>query len=317
MAASMLVLGLNPISLSVMLALRGREAVQARLHLADEASAPAARALGLSAALSGNLAADLPNAALVMLTQPLSEQQAFLTQNAPLLKEDVVLVSVTPVFAPVLHWASALPLTAHLVAVRPTFNPALASQPPTPRADLFSGGLWALAGPPACPPEALKAAADLATLCGATPFYPEVAEHDGLAALNLGVPGLLALALWRVARASGGWEDARKLADAPWAALTAPLADLPAEALTLNAPATLTHLDAVLAELHALREAVARQDRLTLHQRLTEAAQQRADWQTRRAHHDWESAPAMPQAPSAASSLRQLLFGNLFGKKAD
>lgn len=317
MAAQLLVLGVNPLSLALLLALRGRERLQARLYAPTEADLPTARALGLADALTGNLSADLPQAALVVLAQPLIEQQAFLSHSADLLRPDAVLVSLTPVFAPVLSWANALPPNLYMVAARPVLNPALLGQPPTPRADLFSGGLWALAGNPTCPPEALKAAADLATLCGAQPFYTDVAEHDGLSALNLGMPGVLALALWRVAHASGGWEDARKLADTPWAALTAPLTHLSAEALTLNAPATLTHLDAVLAELHHLRAALAAQDRLTVHQHLTEAASQRADWEARRAHNDWEPANTLPQAPSAAASLRQLLFGNLFGKKTD
>jgi prephenate dehydrogenase len=262
-------------------------------------------------------------AEVVLLALPLSEQRETLSAIAPELKSGCVVVSVAPLLGPSLAWADEL-LAAerHFVASHPILNPARwltqTTGPEAARADLFARGQWALAPSPDCPPEALRLASDLITLLGASPYYVDPVEHDGVMGTVGALPTLLAWALMQAATSAPGWSEIRKAAGAGFAAATAALAEDDHTLLLLNHENVLRSLDATVEELKTLRDLVASGSGPRLQEALAEAASRRATWLAERQSGEPTDFPASSvELPSSSETFGRLLFGNLFGKRGE
>lgn len=314
-------IGLDRVGASIGLALRPRESLRLTGFDRNTDTARLAQKRGLVHQAQWNLLEATDGADLILLGGPLSDQREWLQAFAPTLREQAVVASLGPLLAPPLAWAAELlPPERHFVAAHPILNPTLlhdgALGLEAARADLFKDGLWALAAAPDCAPEALKLLADLAGLLGAQAYYADAAEHDGLMGSLDAMPALLALALMQVAEASPGWYEARKLADRDFATATLALSDADAAALRLNRENVLRYLEAALAQLQAMREWIAKDDRAALEQALTEAAERRAQWLAEREKGEWEkpTGPAM-EVPTLGETFGRFVFGGLFKRK--
>lgn len=99
-------------------------------------------------------------------------------------------------------------------AAEPASNDA-ATVPATPGA-AFRGATFCLAPLPTASDSAVRVLRDLVADIGATPYYIDPAEHDGLVAGVGAMPYVLATALLRVADRSPSSRDLRRLAGAPF-----------------------------------------------------------------------------------------------------
>lgn len=314
-------IGLDRVSGSVGLALRERKDLRLIGFDRDNDTARLAQQRGLVAEAKWNLIEAVDGADLVLLGGPLTDQREWLKAFATELREQAVVASLGPLLAPPLAWArELLPPDRYFVAAHPLLNPALLYDGGVgiegARADLFANGLWALAAAPECAPEALKLLSDLATLLGAQPYFMDAVEHDGLMGAVDALPALAALALLRAANASPGWHEMRKAADRGFATATFALTNLDSSTLALNREAVLHYLDALLAELHNLRDLLATDDVLTLNRLIAEAAAQRAQWAGERARGEWEKQeqPAL-NVPTFGESLSRMFVGGLFRRE--
>lgn len=314
-------IGLDRVSGSIGLALRERRDLRLVGFDRDNDAARLAQQRGLVQEAKWSLIEAVDGADLVLLGGPLADQREWLKAFATELREQAVVASLGPLLAPPLAWAREhLPANRYFVATHPLLNPALlydgALGIEAARADLFANGLWALTAALECAPEALKLLSDLAALLGAQSYFVDAAEHDGLMGAVDALPALTALALLRAANASPGWHEMRKAADRGFATATFALANTDTSALALNREAVLRYLDAALAELHTLRDLLARDDRLTLEQIIAEAATRRAEWAAERARGEWEkqAQPAL-NVPTFGESLGRMLVGGLFRRE--
>jgi len=286
-------------------------------------AARVAQSRGMLHRAEWNLINAVEKADLALIAAPLSEQRDLLAAMAPNLKEGCVVASAAPLLGPPLAWAvELLPAERHFVASHPILNPAQLHTGDTgldaARADLFQRGLWALSPAPACAPEALKLLSDLALLVGASPYFIDPAEHDGVMGGADALPALLAWALMQAATASPGWGEMRKLADRGFAAATTALAEADAAALRLNRDGVLRYLDAALAALQSLREHVAADHGPAVAEALAEAAARRAAWLADRARGDWEALERPPlEMPTSGEAMGRMLFGGLLSRKRD
>lgn len=324
------IIGLNRLGGSLGLALTPREALYVVGFDQDPDVARIAQSRGALARSEWNLISAIEGADLVLFTLPLAEQRNLLAAMAPELRAGCVVASVAPLLGPPLAWAAdLLPADRHFVASHPILSPAQLhtgeSGLEAVRADLYANGLWALAPAPACAPEALKLIADLALLLGASPYFVDPAEHDGLMGAVDALPTLLAWALMRASTASPGWGEMRKVADREFATATAALAEPPAflspadsVGRLANRDNILRYLDAALAELHALRDKIAGDNFADLKNTLTEAAARRATWLAERKRGDWE-AQEQPklEMPTSGEALGRFLFGGLRPRKRE
>ncbi len=314
-------IGLDRVGASLALALKQRPEIRLAGFDRDNGVARLAQQRGLIHQAHWNLLEATDTADLVFLGGPLADQREWLKALAPTLREGAVVATLGPLLGPPLGWAQELlPAERHGVAAHPRLNPAYlfdgALGMEAAKADLFAGGLWALAAAPHCAPEALKLLADVAGLVGAQPFFMDPAEHDGLMGGAEALPALTALALLRAAQASPGWHEMRKVADRGFATATLAVASAEAAALALNGPAVRHYLDAALAELTTLRELIAAGDQAALEALLQEAADRRAKWIVERAKGEWEKQdqPAL-QAPTLGETLGRMLTGGLFKRE--
>jgi prephenate dehydrogenase len=321
MTTQITILGLNLAGQSLGLALSARDFRVMGFDPKSEV-AQAAQKLGAVHQTKWNMAQAVAGADLTLVCLPLAELREALEAIAQDFRPGSAVTSVAPLLAQPLAWAAeVLPADRHFVAIHPLLSPAMpyqATNALAPAADLFKRSLWATAPSPACAPEALQLINGLANVAGASCYFVDPAEHDGLMGGASALPVMAAVALMRAATASSGWPEMRKVASYSLATATAALADLDqaAAALQLNRESALRYLDAAQAELRALREKVAAGDTAALGQLLQEAASRRADWLADSARGDWDAPEkAAPEMPSSGDSLKRFLVGGLFDRK--
>jgi prephenate dehydrogenase len=323
MPVQIALVGLGRIGGSIGMALSAHNGMQIAGFDRDPDAARVAQSRGAIHRAEWNLINAVEGADLVLIALPLSEQRDLLAALASSVREGGVIASAAPLLGPPIAWANELvPAGRFFAAAHPILNPAHLHTGEAgldaARADLFARGLWAVAPAPGCAPEALKLVGDLAMLLGASPYFIDPAEHDGLMGGVDALPALLALALMQAATASPGWHEMRKLADRGFAAVTVPLADAERAPLTLNRDSALRYLDAAMAALRSLREKIAAGQEAALDESLAEAAALRATWLADRQRGDWDKLGKPPlEMPSAGEMVSRMLFGGLLPRKRE
>jgi len=317
MAIQITLIGLGRRGGSIGLALRNKaQDLVVVGHDREPTYARAAQSRGVVDRLEWNLPRACETADLAVLAMPLTGVQETLSVAGDAFRPDCVVTTLAPLLGPPLGWAAqGLAPEVHFIAGNFAANPETLADAQTgldgARADLFKAGLWAIAPGAGCSPAAVKLVTDLAALLGATPFYIDPAEHDGLSAGTEAMPGLAAAAIMRAVTNMQGWPERRKLTNREFAALTAPADAEPAgrrAAVDLNRENVLRQLDAVLEELSALRAGIAAEDWEKVESLLTEAREARARWLGERRQGDWQAVEAPPpELPKPGDFLGNLL----------
>ncbi len=157
---------------------------------------------------------------LVIVSVAPSLVQESLTAVFAGLPEGAIVLDASPLKAVTLAWMTAeLPAGRYYVGAVPI--PAGVDLSPealeevAPQADRYKGGLLALVVPPGCPEEVVEVALSIGRVLGASPFFIEAAELDGVAATVEALPALVGAALMRLASDSPGWREARRIAGTP------------------------------------------------------------------------------------------------------
>jgi prephenate dehydrogenase len=181
-----------------------------------------------------------------------------------------------------------------------------------PTLEFFHGAVLCMAPTPDTDETAIKSGSDLAKIIGARPYFMDVHEHDGLLAAVEGMPGLVSAAVLMAATHARSWPELSQVAGAIFAQTTrAPqhsALDYGA-ALAYNQADVLRWLDAFLAELRDVRQAVSDGDVTKLTTLLDEAAHQRAEWLAARPIAPWKDEDAMPGPPSELKRMDPLMPG--------
>jgi prephenate dehydrogenase len=289
MSVQITIVGLGQIGASAGLALAEHKSLLYRLgHDKDPEVAKKAQKLGAVEDVKFNLPSSVRDAKIVLLCLPVSELRATLESIALDLPEGAVVMDTAPVKEAVAKWAQEiLPAGRYYVGLLPAINPVYLHRNETgvdsARADFFENGLISLNALPGTPEEAVKLASDLILLLGATPLYGDMFETDGLMTSTHLVPQLLAVALLNAVVDQPGWNDARKLAGRPFAALTSAAAyqdglDGLTEATLLNRKNVARVLDVLISTLGNLRQDIADGNREGVFDRIEQALEGRERW---------------------------------------
>ena len=322
MTIQITIIGLGQIGASIGLALATQKEVIRRVgHDKEPNISKHARSLGALDKVELNLHDAVQGADLVLLTLPSDQIQETMKLIAEDLKPGAVVMDTAPVKEIVATWAATLlPAQRYYIGLTPVLGSAylytLDSGLDGARADLFKGGLIAISTPPATVSDAIKMAADLTRLLGATPLFADPLEMDGLMAATHLLPQLMAAGLLNATLDQPGWREGRKVAGRAYAEATSPVVQLSnaqglATDVMLNRENTRRMLDSALAALMAIRKDIEDQDLEALAGRLERARQGRAEWWGQRQAADWASAelPATEMPTSAG------VFGSLIGTK--
>ena len=311
MTVQITIVGLGQIGASAGLALAEHKSLLHRVgHDKEPGVAKKAQKIGAVDDVKFNLPLAVREAKIVLLSLPAHEMRATLEIIAPDLPEGAVVMDTAPVKEAVAKWAQEiLPEGRYYVGLAPAVNPLYLHRSEmgvdTAAADFFKNGLISLNAQPGVPEEAVKLASDLIHLLGATPLYGDMFETDGLMTSTHLVPQLMAVALLNAIVDQPGWNDARKLAGRPFAALTSAVAyqdgfEALTEAAILNQKNVTRVLDTVISVLDGLRQEIAEEDREGVSERIEQALISRERWLTERLSAKWTEGekPDLSEIPS-------------------
>lgn len=311
MTVQITIVGLGQIGASAGLALAEHKSLLHRVgHDREPEAAKKAQKMGAVDDVKFNLPSAVREAKIVLLSLPAHEMRATLEIIAPDLPEGAVVMDTAPVKEAVAKWAQEiLPEGRYYVGLAPAVNPLYLHRSETgvdaATADLFKNGLISLNAQPGVPEEAVKLASDLIHLLGATPVYGDMFETDGLMTSTHLVPQLMAVALLNAIVDQPGWNDARKLAGRPFAALTSAAAhqdgfEALTEAALLNQNNVTRVLDTVIGVLGDLRQDIADGDRNGVSGRIEQALAGRQRWMVERFSAEWSEVekPDLSELPS-------------------
>lgn len=321
MTVNITIIGLGQIGASVGLALADKKDLVFRLgHDRELGKARKAEKMGALDKVSINLPASVEDADLVLLALPVDQIKETLEVIKDDLKEGVVVMDTAPVKQAVAAWTSELlPPERYYVGLSPVLNPMylhdIDSGLEAAHPDLFRDGLMGIISPPGMPSEAIKLAADLTRLLGATPLFADPLEMDGLVAATHILPQLIAAGLLNATIGQPGWQEGRKVAGRSYADVTAPIM-YPTEPKTLTSAAMLNRenvirvIDGAVASLIAMRNDLESEDESTLEERLERAREGRQVWLKGRLVADWAAEESVSvEAPTASE-----MFGRFIGR---
>ncbi len=319
MAVQITIIGLGQIGASVGLSLAEHKELVKRVgHDREPSVARQAEKMGAVDRVMLNLPNSVREADIVLLALPTDQIRETMGIIANDLKEAAVIMDTAPVKEAVANWArEILPAGRHYVGLTPVLNPAYLhmheSGVGAARADLFKAGLMAIVVPNGTASEAVKLAADLTRLLGATPLFADPMEVDGLMAATHILPQLMAAALLNITVDQPGWMDGRKMAGRAFAEVTGPLVQLEdpgalCSSALLARDNVVRVLDSAIAALYAIRDDIQEQDQAALSQRVDRARAGRERWWRERQAADWSNEGPAPESPRASE-----VFGRMFG----
>lgn len=292
------IVGLNTLGLSLGLALRKSEQKLTVVGVdRDNAAARKAQQLGAVERTEVWAHNACKNAALVILTEPISQLRDMIELVAPSMPQGSVVTSTTPIVAPVLAWADELlPKGVSFVAGHPILDPTKAED--VPSSELFQRAQYCVIASAKANPAAMDLVCQLALLLGAQPFFLDAAEHDGLVTALDGLPGLLGTALMSAAAGASSWRDMRRVAGPAFARATAGADAEPDQvvaALRANRENVARWLETYCAKLDDVRSALLADDAETLTKLLTDAREARDRWLRDHKSGNWDNVVVPPK----------------------
>ena len=192
--------------------------------------------------VAGNLAKDMDavdkitltlsgavqEADIVILALPFHEIYPVLEHISQDLKEHAVVIDTGPLKQPVLKWAEELlPEDRYYIGLTPVINYDYLKEfdfgQDTAQPDLFDNCLMGVVSGKRANDEVMKLAINLVQMLGASPYFCDAAEIDGLMTMTHILPQLMAASLLKTSQETPGWREARKIAGKTYTQVTNPL----------------------------------------------------------------------------------------------
>lgn len=322
MTVQITIIGLGQVGASIGLALKEQEAsVYLMGHDKDTRSAKAAQDAGAVDTTKFNLPDSVRDAKIVILALPLAEVRETLEIIGPDLQKGTLVIDTAPAKATVESWAKELiPNGRFYVGLFPAIHPDLLHDIhygiKGARADLFHKSIMVLTAPMGTPENVFKLTTDFISLLGSLPLLMDTAEADGLVGKVQILPQLASAALLDSTLDQPGWQEGKKLAGKPYAAVTSGLAyhdDSTSlrEAALENRENVVRLLNSYIASLLQLRDDIEDNDRDAVGSFLDNAWSGRAQWFEERVEAEWLNKEAQKiDAPSFGDRVNQMLFGS-------
>lgn len=248
---------------------------------------------------------------LVIVSTPVGAMKALFEEIAPLLPARALVMDTGSTKATVLKWAAELlPEAVRFVGGHPMAGKT-ETGPDAADAKLFQGAVWCLAPLPSVQRDAIDEAVKLVESLGASSYFLDPDEHDGLVASVSHLPYLMAVGLIRHLGTERSWRETASLAAGGFAYATHLTDSDPQmffDIMRSNRENITRRLDLYIAELISLRDAIGEDD----------PAVKNYFEQARALHQDWLSGRAQGQATQEGENplptTRSMLTGSLFGR---
>src|SRR5207302_4122068 len=189
--------------------------------------------------------------------------KALFEEMAPLLPVHALVMDTGSTKATVLKWANdLLPNGVRFIGGHPMAGKT-ETGPDAADAKLFQGAVWCLAPLPSVERDAIDEAVKVVELLGASPYFLDPDEHDGLVASVSHLPYLMSVALIRHLGAERSWRETASLAAGGFAYATHLTDSDPqmfADIVRSNRANITRRLELYVSELLALRDAIESDD---------------------------------------------------------
>lgn len=327
MTAKITIIGLGQIGASIGLALANHkdQVTTCGFDNSPEVTRMAQK-LGVVDKVERDMIASVKGADVVILALPLDQVRETIRSIAQHVPEQGVVIDTTPVKLAVAAWMEEfLPPGRHYIGLTPALNPRVLEETGTgieaARADLFQNGLVAITAPPGTAGEAYKLAASIVNLLGASAYFADLAEVDGIMSTIHTLPALAAAALTETVMGQPGWADIRKLAGRPFVsamrALDLEEPDTLAETARQNRVNSVRVLDEYIIMLKSLRDEINGEEKESLKDRFGRVFKGRSQWRRARTNGDWQSSEALRQEiPTLRDRLlQQVGLGTYFSQR--
>jgi prephenate dehydrogenase len=258
----------------------------------------------------GSLRDALENAEQVIVSTPVGAMKTLFEEIAPLLPTQALVMDTGSTKTEVLRWASdLLPNGVRFVGGHPMAGKT-ETGPDAADAKLFNGAVWCLAPLPTTERDAIDEAVALVEMLGASAYFLDPSEHDGLVASVSHLPYLMSVALIRHLGTERSWRETASLAAGGFAYATHLTESDPQmfnDIMRTNRDNLTRRLDLYINELLVLREMIE-----------TDSPDLKPAFeQARTLHQDWLSGRAQGQAAEEGENplptTRSMLTGSLFG----
>ena len=318
MTVQITIVGLGQLGASVGLALGSRRDDIHRVgHDISPEVAKQAQKTGAVDDVKYNLPAAVRGANIVLLSLPVNAIRATLEVIALDLPDGAIVLNMSPTQTVAAEWArEILPAGRHYIGLAPAINPKYLHRielgVDAAMEDLFDDGLVMLGTLPGVPEEAVNVATNLIDLLGAKVVFADFSETDGLMASVHIVPQLVAAGLLNAVVDQPGWQESRKLAGRPFAALASALAyqdetEALSETAVLNRENVARVLDVVIGSLQGLRNDIANGEGKDVHERLEMAFDGHTRWLGQRLQGDWTYETQRPDFSNLPSFWERLI----------
>lgn len=261
-----------------------------------------------------NLINTCDEADAIILALPTNQIRETLEALAPHLKENAVVSDTSPTKRSVVKMAEEiLPETVHFVGGHPIVS-TVGNGPKNASAELFEEALYCFTPANKAHPDAVKFMQDLASLMGATPFFLDAEEHDGLLSGVNHMPLLLSVALINGVSEPASWVEMRRMAGQLFAHLTMGATGDPdsiASDLIGNRDNVLRWLNYVISALEQHRELLQAGDQEALAQLVDQAVVARRQWQEDFSHNRLDRLTREKPLAVEQASLMERLFGRM------
>jgi prephenate dehydrogenase len=265
---------------------------------------------------------------LVVISAPARSVGAALQALGPLLPPGCVVTDTASSKAQVLRWAAQyLPPQVQFVGGHPIFAPQheldWAAGIRGATAALFQDAIYCLIPSENASERAINTVSGMVRLVGASPYFLDAVEHDGLLAGISHVPHLIAAALLETIAESPSWRELKLLADPSFRHFSWPVSFPAAEihdACVTNRQAVLSWLDRVIASLQGLRATIADETApaegiLEMFQRANAARQ---DWVRRRDEREGEAGSGtMPEIEGMGEQIMHMFVPRFFRRRPE
>jgi prephenate dehydrogenase len=267
---------------------------------------------------ANKLSGAVKEADVVLLALPLQEIRPVLESISPELKQDCLVIDTSPIKSPVLEWIREyLPEGRHYVGFTPVIQADYLEEKGSgieaAAADLFQDSVIGVIGSGTASSEAISTALGLVQLLGASPYFSDPVEIDGLMSMIQILPQLLSAALLKASQDTPGWREARKLASGAYYQASTPfdqedIEQALAAALVYNQENSTRVINELIRSLVEIRDLAADSSVEQIEDYLTALKQERDLWLADKKTSSWIEFPRVEVE-------RKGIFSQLLGIK--
>ena len=291
----------------------------------DPTVATEARGRGAIDQVAQSLREAVREANIVIIAQPAPQVGETLSRIGPLLPAGCIVTDTASTKVAVTRWAEEyLPPEVGFVGGHPIPLPQhdldYAGGIRKARSDLFRGAVYCLTPTTRSPARSVDTVGELASIAGASPFFLDPAEHDGLLAGTSQAPYIVAAAMLATIVQSASWRDLKLLADPSFRRLSQILAGRPDDfyqtCLTNRQP-LVSWLDRVITALYEVRQELSDENSTgeRLQALVSDAHAAYEDWLRRRDERQREVEAMSPTVPSAGEHMAGLILPGFARRK--